>query len=151
LRSPPRQRELHQRLFDPPDDPTGYSIRHDHPLTDAEKAEEASARGWLHAAGVSKADGDQLAATALKLGPTLIAMDDAQRNAYRAQTQQRMQRAWGAQADQRLAEASRLVLDLEKTHPGITQWLEQTGLGDSWEVVSLAAKAARKRHGRGKT
>ncbi|MGO9268246.1 MAG: hypothetical protein ACLQBA_25730 [Candidatus Binataceae bacterium] len=143
-----KQLAEYEKNFGVPDDPAAYEIRAGHELSDQEKAEEASVRGWMHSAGLPKADGDELSGIALRLGPELMAMDDGQREAYARKTEGKLKQAWGDDFPRRLNEARRLIVDINRVKPGLVQYLESTGLGDSFEVIHMAARIARQRYGK---
>ena len=52
---------------------------------------------------------------------------------------------WGPDTPQRLAAAQGLVNEVELRSPGLKAWLEETGLGNSFEIIMMIADAAQRR------
>lgn len=142
------QRATHDRLFEGAKSPEAYRINVNGPLDEAGTQQLTKARTWLHAAGVPRADGEFIGELAQKEGAKLAAMNPAQREDHRLASQQKLQRLWGDATPARLADAQRLVREVEAKHPGVVAWLEQTGLGDSYALIAQLGNLAARRYGR---
>jgi hypothetical protein len=109
------------------------------PYTEADKAADSAIRGWLADADLPKGTGTFIASEARKLVPQLQAMTDAQRDLFQQQERVKLERIWGDGYNTNLTAARSLVQEIEAKRPGIVDFLERSGLGDSSVVIGLLA------------
>jgi hypothetical protein len=145
-RMTPHERQIHQDIFEPPEDPSRYTIQHGRELSDDERTLDGTIRGWMKDGGLPVSDGNFLAEVALKVGPQLAAMNVGERETYRMKTEQKLRNFWRDDTPTRLADAQRLVNEVEAGRPGIKAWLEASGLGDSFEVIAQIGEIAKRRY-----
>jgi len=88
------------------------------------------------------------AATILREAPTLAGFNPAQHEEYRVRTEQKLNRIYGASTLERLADAQRLINEVEAKRPGLKTWLSETGLGNNFNAVYQAAELARRKYGK---
>ena len=109
------------------------------PYTEADTQADAAIRGWLADAELPKGTGNFIAAEARKLVPQLQAMTDSQRDLFQQQERVKLERIWGDGYNTNMNAARQLVQEIERKRPGIVNFLERSGLGDSSVVIGLLA------------
>lgn len=109
------------------------------PYTEADTQADAAIRGWLADAELPKGNGNFIAAEARKLVPQLQAMTDSQRDLFQQQERVKLERIWGDGYNTNMNAARQLVQEIEAKRPGIVNFLERSGLGDSSVVIGLLA------------
>jgi hypothetical protein len=108
-------------------------------FTEADRQADAAVRGWMADAELPKGTGNFIAAEARKLVPQLQAMTDSQRDLFQAQERTKLERIWGDGYNTNMNAARSLVREIEAKRPGLVNFLERSGLGDSSVVIGLLA------------
>ena len=107
--------------------------------TEADIEADAAIRGWMGDAELPAGTGTFLATEAKKLIPQLQAMNAAQRDLFQRAERAKLQRTFGDGYKENLNAARSLVQEIEAKRPGIVDFLERSGLGDSSVVIGLLA------------
>jgi len=143
----PKQLEQHRAMFEPAK-PEDYEIRHPYELPPEEQAVDLNMRHWLSIAGTSKRDGDELAIALREAAPIVMDFSPEQHDAHQAQTRTKLERIFGAEMPARLADAQRLIKEINAQRPGLIAWLDDTGLGNQYDLVHQVIQAARRKYGK---
>jgi hypothetical protein len=127
-----------------PDSPEGYHVnwRGDPPPPEGVQA----TTGWMHAAGLSRAESSEMLHFAAKDVGKWMQMNDPARELHIQDTLARFNKMHGDQAPAMLAGAKRLVAELCKKDPTLKSFLEESGAGASLGVISALANAAKRRY-----
>ncbi len=112
------------------------------PYTGADWDADAAVRGWMADAELPKGTGTFIAAEARRLVPQLQAMTDAQRDLFQQQERTKLETLWKGDYGKNMNAARSLVREIEAKRPGIVDFLERSGLGDSSVVIGLLASHA---------
>ena len=75
-----------------------------------------------------------------------LEMNPAEWQEYQNREVAKLQRLWKGDYLERLAGAQRLVREVEAQQPGVLDWLEATGLGNSYALIAQLGEIARRRY-----
>ena len=113
-------------------------------LTPEQQTADAMFRGWLTDARFSRDLGSSLAKTIDQEATALAKMSAIERTLYGNSQRLLLDRTWGAETQEKISLARQLVRELEARRPGLLEFVERTGVGDSASVVTaFAAQAER--------
>ena len=113
------------------------------PYGEADTAADTAIRSWMVAADLPKGVGSFIASEAKTLAPQIMAMDAPARELFKQQERTKLEALWKGDAfDKNLTAARQLVREIEAKQPGIVDFLERSGLGDSSLVIGLLASHA---------
>jgi hypothetical protein len=136
---------IDEAFLNPPADPGGYEVTYrderGEPITELSpelRAMDADVRAWAHIAQVP--------------GTELSALADLVQMPGEVQTPQEcmafLHAKWGVECEERLETARAYVREVETKRPGLTRFLEASGLGDSPRFIMAVERLARSRAGR---
>ena len=107
------------------------------PLTKEQQQFDTLARGWLVDAEFPASIGNSLVTTISKVAQQTKAMSPDQLESYGLLQYERLERVYGAELEDKLNAAGRMVVELDKKTPGLKNLLRSRGLGDNAEIASL--------------
>jgi hypothetical protein len=105
------------------------------PYTPEDQEADTSIRSWMVEAGLPKGTGNFVIAEAKTLAPKLMAMTDAERGIFQQQERVKLQAIWKDDFSKNLRSAREMVKQIEAKRPGIIDFMERSGLGDSSSVI----------------
>ena len=103
---------------------------------------DANARGWMADAEFPTGHGNALVSAVSKVLDRTQAMNADQLDQYGADEYVKLQRVYGEALEEKLSAAGHLIAALEKTRPGLKQFLKTRGVGDSATVAALLVQQA---------
>ena len=112
------------------------------PLTKEQQQFDNLARGWLVDAEFPASIGNGLIDTISKVAQQTKAMTPDQLESYGQAQYRLLERVYGAELEDKLNAAGRMVVALGKKTPGLKNLLRSKGLGDNAEVASLLIQQA---------
>jgi hypothetical protein len=115
------------------------------PYTEAHKEADGAIRGWLTEAQLPKGAGNFIINEANELAPKLQAMTDAERGIFQASERVKLQAIWKGDFSKNLKAARQLVQQIESKKPGLIDFLERSGLGDSSSMILQLHHASQNR------
>lgn len=110
---------------------------------------DARARQWLSDAGFTRETGSSVAHEIAKVAQVQRDASDQQRDAYRKAQEARLEAIFKGETKAKMNAARALVAELEARSPGIVELLEETGAGNSADVIAQLAMQAERRARRG--
>jgi hypothetical protein len=105
------------------------------PYTPEDQEADASIRSWMVEAQLPKGVGDFVISEANTLVPKLMAMDGGQRQLFQASERTKLQAIWKDDFHRNLKAAREMVKQIEAKKPGLIDFLERSGLGDSSSMI----------------
>ena len=112
------------------------------PMTPELQHFETSARAWLNQAEFPATLGNGLISTIAKVAQQTQHLSADQLESYGLLQYEILERVYGAELEDKLNAAGRMVEVLEKTQPGLKNLLRSKGLGDNAEIASLLMQQA---------
>jgi hypothetical protein len=112
---------------------------------ESHKEADTAIREWMVQAGLSKGVGTFIAQEANILVPQLMEMDDGQRQLFQQQERVKLQTIWKDDFHRNLKAARQLVQQIESRKPGLIDFLERSGLGDSSSMILQLHHASQNR------
>jgi hypothetical protein len=106
-------------------------------MTPELKQFDTSARSWLNQAEFPASIGNSLITTITKVAQQTKHLSADQLESYGLLQYERLERVYGAELEDKLNAAGRMVEQLEKAKPGVKNLLRARGLGDNAEIASL--------------
>lgn len=103
----------------------------DQPLTPEMKAFDTSARSWLMAAEVPANIGTSMLKEGDRVAKFYPKMPDGERQAWILGERAKLQKIYCNNLDRKIALGKQLVRELEAKQPGIVEYLERSGAGNS--------------------
>jgi hypothetical protein len=103
---------------------------------------DTNVRGWLAGAEFPRDHGNSLVSAVSKVLERTHAMNADQLDQYGADEYVKLQRVYGEALEEKLSAAGRMIEALEKTRPGLKQFLKTRGVGDSALVASAIIQQA---------
>jgi hypothetical protein len=150
----PEVRELDAAF--PPAAERDYTIRYytpgqEPPVMPKEvQAFDANARGWMAGAEFPRDHGNALVSAVSKVIERTHVMTADQIDQYGGDEYVKLQRVYGEDLEEKLSAAGHMIQELEKTRPGLKQFLNTRGVGDSATVAALLIQQAERWHARRK-
>jgi hypothetical protein len=102
---------------------------------------EQMARGWLHDAGASQFEAQELTAT--YLNEMRHGFTEERREANRSTALELIGKQHGGRSEEAIMAAQRVVREMEQRQPGLVEFLETTGLGNHPHIVSQFIRRAK--------
>lgn len=125
--------------FPPPQSPTEYRLppigNPSGEFTDAQMQTANAFQGWLHKARFPAEIGSTLAEDIAKATEIFSAMNETSRELWAREQTAVLERLWGPKTSENISLAYQLVSELEAVQPGIIACLENTGAGNSANVI----------------
>ena len=112
------------------------------PMTPELKQFDTSARSWLNQAEFPATIGNSLISMVAKVAQQTQHLSADQLESYGLLQYALLERVYGAELEDKLNAAGRMVEVLEKTQPGLKNLLRSKGLGDNAEIASLLMQQA---------
>jgi hypothetical protein len=112
---------------------------------ESHKEADTAIREWMVEAGLSKGVGTFIAQEANILVPQLMEMDDGQRQLFQASERTKLEQVWKGDFHKNLKAARDLVKKIESKKPGLIDFLERSGLGDSSSMILQLHHASQNR------
>ena len=111
-------------------------------MTPELKQFDTSARTWLNQAEFPATIGNGLISTIAKFAQQTKHLSADQLESYGLLQYERLERVYGAELEDKLNAAGRMVEVLKKKQPGLKNLLRSKGLGDNAEIASLLIQQA---------
>jgi hypothetical protein len=99
-------------------------------------------QGWLSDAKLPASIGNAVAAEAKRVSDMNSGMSDADRVSFQTRERAFLTRLWGDQAPQKIELANQLVAEIEAKRPGLFDFLQRTGAGNSAMIIAQFANHA---------
>ena len=112
------------------------------PMTPELQHFDTSARSWLNQAEFPATIGNSLISMVSKVAQQTQHLSADQLESYGLLQYERLERVYGAELEDKLNAAGRMVEQLETKTPGLKNLLRSKGLGDNAEIASLLMQQA---------
>lgn len=112
------------------------------PLTKEQQQFDTLARGWMVGAEFPASIGNSLVTMISKVAQQTQHLSADELESYGLREYARLERVYGAELEDKLNAAGRLVVALDKKTPGLKNLLRSRGLGDNAEVAQLLIQQA---------
>ena len=118
-------------------------------MTAEQRADESTITGWLTESRLPAKIANALVDTVAKGAKTWAQMDEGQRELSAESARAHLSKMWGDKAGERIALAQALVREIDAKKPGLIQYLDATGGGNSVSLIAhlaLHAERLKARH-----
>jgi hypothetical protein len=102
-----------------------------------QRAADMQIRTWLSTAKFPKDIGSSLAAEASKVLKAHAGMDETARELFKRTEAVKLRNLWGDKYEDRRALSLKLLTELDRKHPGVLDYVDTSGLGNSALFISL--------------
>ncbi|MCR4346498.1 MAG: hypothetical protein NUV55_04760 [Sulfuricaulis sp.] len=111
-------------------------------MTPKDRQADMQLRNWLAGAKFPRDVGSSLAAEARKVIDAHSKMDDNQKEFYKRDQAFKLQSLWKDKFSERMNLARQLLTELDAKQPGILDFIDQSGLGNSAMIINLVSAQA---------
>jgi hypothetical protein len=102
-----------------------------------QRAADMQIRTWLSTAKFPKDIGSSLAAEASKVLKAQAGMNETEKELFKRTEAVKLRNLWGDKYEERRALGLKLLTELDQKHPGVLDYVDTSGLGNSALFISL--------------